>query len=48
VKGVSGALFDAAATQFSLSAYEATWAVWADESVRHLQKQCQGLLLIGQ
>jgi len=36
VKEVSGALSKWAATQFSLTVYESTAAVWADESICHL------------
>jgi hypothetical protein len=36
VKGVSGAIFDWAASQFSLTVYESTGALGADESIRHL------------
>jgi hypothetical protein len=36
VKGVSGAIFDSATSQFSLIVYELTGAVGADESIRHL------------
>jgi len=31
-----GAIFDSAACQFSLTVYESTGAVRADESIRHL------------
>jgi len=33
LKGVSGAIFDSAASQFSLTVYESTGA---DESIRHV------------
>jgi hypothetical protein len=36
VKEVSGAFFDVAASQFSLTVYESTKAVGADESIRHM------------
>jgi len=36
VKAVSGAIFDSAASQFSLTVYESQRAVWAAESIRHL------------
>jgi hypothetical protein len=36
VKEVSGALSERGATWFSLTVYESTGAVWADESIRHL------------
>jgi hypothetical protein len=36
VKGVSEAIFDSAASQFSLIVYESTGAVGRDESIRHL------------
>jgi hypothetical protein len=34
-----------AATLFSLTVYESTGVVWADESIRHLWKQFRGLFL---
>jgi len=48
VKGVSGAIFDSATSQFSLIVYELTGAVGADESIRHLWKEFRGLLISGQ
>ena len=48
VKAVSGALSEWAAIQFSLTVYESTGAVWADESIRHLWKQFRGLFMSGQ
>jgi hypothetical protein len=48
VKAVSGAIFEWAASKFSLTVYESTGAVGADESIRHMWKEFQGLLLIGQ
>jgi len=45
VNGVSGAIFDSAASQFSLTVYESTGA---DESIRHVWKEFRGLLLSGQ
>jgi len=36
VKEVSGALSEWGATRFSLTVYESTGAVWADESIRQL------------
>jgi hypothetical protein len=36
VKIVSRATSEGAATRFSLTVYESTGAVWADESIRHL------------
>jgi hypothetical protein len=36
VKGVSEAIFEWAPSKISLSVYESTWAVWADESILHL------------
>jgi acyl-coenzyme A thioesterase PaaI-like protein len=36
VKGVSAAICDSAASQFSLTVYESTGAVGLDESIRHL------------
>jgi hypothetical protein len=36
VKGVSGAIFDSAARQFSLTVYESTGAMGLDESIRNL------------
>jgi hypothetical protein len=36
VKGVPGAIFDSAASQFSLTVYESTGAVVLDESIRHM------------
>jgi hypothetical protein len=36
VKAVSGAISEWAANQFSLTVYESTGAVWADESIHHL------------
>jgi len=35
-------------TQLSLTVYESTGAVWADESIRHLWKQFRRLFLSGQ
>jgi hypothetical protein len=35
-KALSGAISEWAATLFSLTVYESTGAVWADESIRHL------------
>jgi hypothetical protein len=37
-----------APTQFSVTVYESKGAVWADESIRHLGKEFQGLYLNGQ
>jgi len=48
MKAVSGAIFERAASQFSLTIYESTGAVWPDESIRHLQKHFRGLFLSGQ
>jgi len=48
VKGVSGAIFDAAATQFSLTVNQITRVVGADESIHHLWKEFRGLLRSGQ
>jgi len=48
VKGVLSATFEWAATLFSLTVYESTGAVWADESIRHLWKQFRVLYLRGQ
>jgi hypothetical protein len=45
VKGVSGAIFDSTASQFSLTVYESTRA---DESIRHVSKEFRGLILSGQ
>jgi hypothetical protein len=36
VKGVSGAIFDSAASQFSLTVYKSIGAEGHDESIRHL------------
>jgi len=36
MKAVLGAIFELAATQFSLAVYEYTGAVWVDESIGHL------------
>jgi hypothetical protein len=36
LEAVSEVISEWAATQFSLTVYEATRAVWADESIRHL------------
>jgi len=36
LKALSGPISQWAATQFSLTVYESTGAVWADESIRHL------------
>jgi len=36
VKAVLGAVYEWAATHFSLTVYESTGAVWSDESIRHL------------
>jgi len=36
VKGVSGAIFYWAPSQFSMTIYESTGAVGADDSIRHL------------
>jgi len=41
-------IYEWAATQFSLTVFESTGAVCADESKRHLYMQCQGLFLSGQ
>jgi hypothetical protein len=48
VQGVSGATFDWAPSQFSLTVFESTKAVGADESIRHMRKDFQGQLLSGQ
>jgi len=48
VKAISGAFSEWAAIQFSLTVYESTWAVWDDESIRHLWKQFRGLFMRGQ
>jgi hypothetical protein len=48
VQGVSGAIFEWAASHFSLTVYESTGAVGADESIRHIWKEFGGLLLSGQ
>jgi len=45
VKGVSGAFFDLAVSQFPLTIYESTKAVGADESIRHMGKEVRGQLL---
>jgi len=42
VKAVSGAISEWAASQFSLTVYESTGAVWEDESIRHLWKEFRG------
>jgi hypothetical protein len=47
VKRVSRATSERAATKFSLTVYESKGAVWADESIRHLWKEFQGLFLTG-
>jgi hypothetical protein len=47
VKAVSGAISEWAASQFSLTVYESTGPVWADESIRHLCKEFRGLFLTG-
>jgi len=47
VEAVSGAIYEWAAIQFSLTVYESTGAVWADESIRHLWKHFRGLYLSG-
>jgi hypothetical protein len=39
VQGVSGAICEWAASQFSLTVYESTGAVGADESIRHMWKE---------
>jgi len=36
-----------ATTQFSLTVYEYTGAVWGEESIRNLWKQFRGLFLTG-
>jgi len=36
LEAVSEVISEWAATQFSFTVYEATGAVWADESIRHL------------
>jgi len=43
-----GAISKWAASQFSLTLYEPTEVVWADESIHHLWKQSQGRFLRGQ
>jgi len=43
-----GAIFEWAPSQFSLSVYESTKAVGADESIRHMRKKFRGQLLSGQ
>jgi len=48
LKGVSGAIFEWAPSQFSLTVYESTKAVGADESIRHMRKEFRGQLLSGQ
>jgi hypothetical protein len=48
VKGVSVAIFEWAPSQFSLTIYESTKAVGADEFIRHMRKEFQGQLLSGQ
>jgi hypothetical protein len=48
VKAVSGAISEWEASQFSLTVYESTGAVGADESIRHMWKEFWGLLLSGQ
>jgi len=48
VQGVSGAISEWAASQFSLTVYESKGAVGADESIRHMWKTFRGLLLSGQ
>jgi len=47
VKGVSRATSEWAATQFSLTHYESTGAVWVDESIRHMWKQFRGYFWVG-
>jgi len=47
VQGLSGAIFDWARSQFSLTVYESTKAVGVDESIRHMRKVFQGQLLSG-
>jgi len=39
VKGVSGAIFEWAPRKISLTVYESTNAVGADESIRHIVKR---------
>jgi hypothetical protein len=45
MKAVSGAIYEWAASQFSLTVYDSTGA---DESIRHVGKEFRGLLLSGQ
>jgi hypothetical protein len=47
-KAVSGAISEWAVSQFSLTLYESTGVMWADESIHHLWKQFQGRFLRGQ
>jgi hypothetical protein len=48
VQGVSGAISEWAASQFSFTVYESKGAVGADEFIRHMWKTFRGLLLSGQ
>jgi hypothetical protein len=48
LKTFSVMISERATTQFSLTVFESTGAVCADESMRHLWKQFRGLLLSGQ
>jgi hypothetical protein len=47
VKAVSEGISEGAASQFSLTVYESTGAMGADESIRRLEKQFRGLYLNG-
>jgi hypothetical protein len=47
LEAVSGAISEWWATQFSLTVYESTGAVWAHEFICHLWKQFRGLFLTG-
>jgi len=47
-KRLSRATSEWAATKFSFTVYESPGPVWADESIRHLWKEFQGLYLNGQ
>jgi hypothetical protein len=44
-KALSGPISQWAATLFSLTVYEVTGAVWADEFIRHVGKEFRGLFL---
>jgi hypothetical protein len=45
---VSVTISECSPTQFSLTVYEYTGAVWVDESISNLSKQFRGLFLNGQ